>query len=81
MRGKTSLSDVELVSYERGSSDFFETKRMIFDSILFLLITLFISSIGLSIYFYYAAPSFTDSFFLSTKGIKVSNEFISPVGN
>ncbi len=32
MKGHVSLSDVELVSYERGHSDFFKNKRMIIDS-------------------------------------------------
>nr|WP_307925222.1 potassium transporter TrkG [Mycoplasmopsis bovis] len=56
MKGHVSLSDVELVSYERGHSDFFKNKRMIIDSMIFLMVTLVLASIGLSFYFYYVAP-------------------------
>ncbi|WP_406616740.1 potassium transporter TrkG [Mycoplasmopsis adleri] len=83
LRGRTSLSDVELVAHERGNSDFFKTKKMIVDSIIFLLTLLLISSFGLTFYFYYVTPGATNGsqFIDLLSGKQVTNEFISPQHN
>lgn len=55
MKGYVSFSDVELVLYERGYFDFFKNKRMIIDLMIFLMVILFLVSIGLLFYFYYVS--------------------------
>ncbi|WP_338822325.1 potassium transporter TrkG [Mycoplasmopsis felifaucium] len=83
--GRTSMSDVELVSHERGNSDFFKTKRMIVDSIIFLLIVLILASFGLSFYFYFVSPSTTknSSYYVldNVSGTQIINDYISPHKN
>lgn len=53
---KNSISEMGIVSHERGSDDFGTTKKIIFNSVGFLLITTFISSIFLTLYFYLSSP-------------------------
>ncbi|ADN69024.1 TrkH family potassium uptake protein [Mycoplasmopsis fermentans] len=53
---RNSLSELEVVSHERGSGDSGQTKKLIMDSIGTLLIIWIIFSFGLTFYFYYNEP-------------------------
>ncbi|QSB07272.1 TrkH family potassium uptake protein [Mycoplasma tauri] len=74
MRGRMSLNDVELISYERGNSDYFKNRSMIKDSMIFLIITLFIASCILTIYFYCFNP-------LSTQYLPKYVNYVESKGN
>ncbi|WP_029513204.1 TrkH family potassium uptake protein [Mycoplasmopsis primatum] len=81
MHSHMSLSDVELVAYERGNSDFFKNKKMITDSMVFLAIVLIISSFILSFYFYYVPPKSSLNEIKNALINSSNSSFISPVGN
>ncbi|UUD34723.1 potassium-transporting ATPase subunit KdpA [Mycoplasmopsis caviae] len=53
---RNSLSEIEVVSHERGSGESGQTKKLIMDSIGTLLIIWIVFSFGLTFYFYFNAP-------------------------
>ncbi|WP_027332641.1 TrkH family potassium uptake protein [Mycoplasmopsis gallinarum] len=75
-RKRTSLTELELVSTERSSSNSRMIKKVIVDSILFLLITFVLFSFILSLYFYFATP-WADNL-INKQDI---GDYISPQGN
>ncbi|MFV8400888.1 potassium transporter TrkG [Mycoplasma sp. 005V] len=87
----SSLGEIKLIQSERGGTNTAKITQIIISSIKFLFICIFIFSIALTIYFYFAAP-------IHTKGIELllsndlrssdpnhlkemQNNFISPQGN
>ncbi|WLP85949.1 TrkH family potassium uptake protein [Mycoplasma seminis] len=78
-RKSSSLAEIKLVQSERGGTDIAKTSQLIISSIKFLFVCIFIFSIILTLYFYYAEP-------IHTKGMDemIKNgdlEFVSPRGN
>ncbi|QGZ97566.1 TrkH family potassium uptake protein [Mycoplasma sp. NEAQ87857] len=53
---KSTLGEMKLLQDERGGVDANKTSKLIIDSVKFLLVAIFIFSIILSIYFYFASP-------------------------
>ncbi|WP_027120612.1 TrkH family potassium uptake protein [Mycoplasmopsis lipofaciens] len=84
---KSSLSEVELVNFERGSTNSRQTKKVVIDSIGLLLIIFLVFSILLSFYFFFATPS-ANSFptVTNTNNVyndsnKIIGEYVSPQNN
>lgn len=76
---KNQLSDVELVSYERGGN-YGHTSKLIFSSLIFLISTTFISGFILTFYFYIVTPNATtriDALWETNP----EYHFLSPKGN
>lgn len=76
LKNSATLSDIELVSHERGSGDSRQTKKLIQDSLGFLIIITIIFSFILSFYFYGQGPRGLEGYSAKDYG-----EFQNPKGN
>ncbi|WP_416756641.1 TrkH family potassium uptake protein [Mycoplasma aquilae ATCC BAA-1896] len=87
----SSLGEIKLIQSERGGTDIAKITQIIISSIKFLFICIFIFSVALTIYFYFASPIHTNGIDLMlSNGLRpndpdyiknMNQNFISPQGN
>ncbi|WP_255483467.1 potassium transporter TrkG [Mycoplasma sp. Pen4] len=74
----SSFNEMKLLQTERGGTDNTKTTRLIISSVKFIFFNIFIFSIILTIYFFYAEPRHTEAM---KEFLKPGKDYINPQGN
>ncbi|MHA3838948.1 TrkH family potassium uptake protein [Mycoplasma sp. HF14] len=82
----SSLGEIKLIQSERGGTDITKITQIIISSIKFLIVSIFLFSIVLTLYFYFATPKHTTGIEMmlgngQLNSEEVAKNFISPQGD